>query len=86
MSGAKKAFEINDKLNVVDNLAVYSEALKAIDEQLGAKLSDHLPQLMKGQDLDTPTIWNSLYEVIVPAADIAVEVPQDAAKGEGEPE
>lgn len=75
-------FAINDTKSIDQNLQRFGELLKQLDPELGGVLALKLRDLANSCPTDLPSLWQALFNSLVPpAAEDAVQGRED---GEGE--
>nr|QCL09652.1 hypothetical protein pC5.8a_160 [Rhizobium rhizogenes] len=76
MPASLPQFTIEDAESVDQNLQRFGELLKQLDPELGAVLALNLPDLADREPSDLPSLWQSFFQSLIPAA-----VQDDAADG-----
>ncbi|MGQ3215806.1 hypothetical protein [Shinella sp.] len=68
MPASLPQFTIDDAESVDQNLQRFGELLKQLDPELGAMLALKLLDLADREPSDLPSIWQSFFQSLIPAA------------------
>lgn len=83
MPASLPQFTIDDAESVDQNLQRFGELLKQLDPELGAVLALKLLDLADREPSDLPSIWQSFFQSLIPAA---VQVDADGRADGGDPQ
>lgn len=83
MPASLPQFTIDDAESVDQDLQRFGELLKQLDPELGAVLALKLLDLADREPSDLPSIWQSFFQSLIPAA---VQVDADGRADGGDPQ